>query len=157
MSTLFVVDIDATIADASRRYLEAGPEPKRSNKDEYSAWVNRVQNAESLKADPPLPGMRDLVTALAEHSPVVYLTAREEQWREVTMDWLVKHEFPIVPLHMRQPNDWSSSGVFKAKLIDEWKDGYSSLVVIDDDPGGDIEAECRARGIMLLKSRLGGY
>jgi ABC-type uncharacterized transport system ATPase subunit len=82
MSTLFIVDIDATIAHAGRRLQIAGAEPSRDQLDVYNTWLDKVQDANSLLADEPVAGMRDFVTALRKGSlSVVFLTAREEKWR----------------------------------------------------------------------------
>jgi predicted secreted acid phosphatase len=157
--TLFAVDIDGTIVDASARFAAAGKEPSRSNKAKYTEWLLRVQNAESLASDKPVPGMLELLWGLANnpHARVVYLTAREEQWREVTTEWLARQGFPMMPIVMRQQDDWRSSGEYKAAAIDEWANHYKSIVVIDDDPNGDIERECAARRVSFLKSRTGTY
>ena len=44
MNTLFVFDIDATIADAGWRNKLAGPEPARKNWKEYKKWLGKIQS-----------------------------------------------------------------------------------------------------------------
>lgn len=158
-STLFAIDLDGTVVDAAARLRAAGPEPTRIDKAAYNEWLLRVQSSESLANDRPVPGMVELLWGLANnpHARVVYLTAREEKWRDVTTEWLHKNGFPMMPIIMRQENDWRTSGEYKAQTIDGWADHYKSVVVIDDDTGGDIERECHSRGITFLKARTGTY
>lgn len=161
MSTIFIIDIDGTIADGGRRFAKAGPEPTRDNKEVYDAWVAAIQTPESLAADKPVPGMRDLCELLSRSyfTPwVVYLTSREEKWRSVTEEWLEVHDFPEVDLIMRGNEDYSEGDVFKETAINTLLDKhkYTQVVVIDDDGAGTIEAMCKRRGWTFLKARSGG-
>lgn len=154
-NTLYVLDIDGTLADASRRFKEAGPEPRKDDKEAYTKWVQAVQNHHSLLADVPVPGMVKLANAVAKSA--VYVTSRVDEFRDTTRTWLMKHGFPALTLYMRHPQDWSSSGDYKMNVIDALAGAYSAVVVIDDDPLGDIEAACKERGYTFLKCRTGGY
>ena len=40
MKTLFIIDIDGTVAHAGKRFREAGPEPSRNDPAVYAVWVN---------------------------------------------------------------------------------------------------------------------
>lgn len=160
MSVLFVIDIDGTIADAGRRFAEAGPEPSRDNKLVYDAWVRAVQSPESLSSDKPVPGMLALCRALGYYpfDHVVYLTSREERWRLVTEEWLTTHKFPRLALIMRGNGNYLEGGEFKESTIDTLMQtkNASDIVVIDDDGRGDIEDMCKRRGWTFLKARSGG-
>jgi hypothetical protein len=158
MSTLFIVDIDATIAHAGRRLQIAGAEPSRDQLDVYNTWLDKVQDANSLLADEPVAGMRDFVTALRKGSlSVVFLTAREEKWRDVTEAWLLKERFPKLPLIMRPNDNFYDSAVFKASEIKELKGLFEcdDVVVIDDDQNGTLEGICAFNGWTFLKARSG--
>jgi uncharacterized HAD superfamily protein len=158
MSTLFAIDIDGTIADASRRFIEAGSEPSRDDKERYMAWVAAVQNERSLKEDKPIPGMSNLVAGLfAEVSgttKVIYLTSREEKWREITDQWLFDHMPYTQALIMRPDGNWDNTGVFKEKMIKlaMAQHGCTECVVIDDDPRGDVALACKRNGWTFLKA-----
>lgn len=160
MNLLLVIDIDGTIAHAGDRFAKAGPEPKRDDREVYTAWVNRVQTAESLAADKPVAGMATLLLdwAFSQHIEPVYLTSREEKWRTVTEKWLKDNNFPNYRLVMRQDNDWSDTAKYKEAYI-SWVLKYTQLetaVVIDDDEHGTIEAMCARNGWTFLKARSGG-
>lgn len=161
MKTLFIIDIDGTIAHAGRRFAEAGTEPTRHYKDVYEAWVARVQNEHSLMQDEPVAGMRTLCRAL-EHYPysdTVFLTSREERWRKITNEWIKENGFPFtIKLVMRGDGNYSEGADFKEGAIDILMQAYRSteVVVVDDDGQGTIEEMCKRRGWTFLKARSGG-
>lgn len=158
---LLAVDIDGTIADARERFREAGMEPHRDNKQEYVEWLAKVQNHSSLLSDAPVTPMLALLPALYGNAFVIYLTSREESWRETTERWLRKHKFPNYPLYMRPSGNWQSSGEFKRDAIQMLLDRHKCLrqvALIDDDPLGDIEQEfLKKENWLLLKTRGAGY
>jgi beta-phosphoglucomutase-like phosphatase (HAD superfamily) len=148
-------DIDATLTDASRRFKEAGPEPSRDDKSNYLAWLSRLQDEARLAADQPVPGMREVVRALASQNRLYYLTGREEQYREVTKSWLKAHGFPERPLLMRNPEDWRSATEMKMQIISELRRDGQPVVVLDDDPEGVFATRCREAGYTFLQARSG--
>lgn len=159
MSTLFVIDIDATLAHAGSRLAVAGTEPSRAQLDVYNVWLDKVQNANSLLADKPVPGMIDFVKALRKGSmSVVLLTAREEKWRDVTEAWLLRNQCPKLPLVMRPNDNFMDSDAFKASEITELKALFqcTDVVMVDDDGTGAIESICKFHGWTFLKARSGG-
>lgn len=160
MTTLFVLDIDGTLADATRRFKEAGPEPLKDDREAYDSWVARVQNEQSLAEDKSIAGMQSLAWALSHYSfsRVVYLTSREEQWRLSTRTWLGEHGFPTVNLFMRGDGNYSETADFKEICIDAVAQAgqYSNVVVVDDDQDGSLEKTCKRRGWTFLKARSGG-
>jgi hypothetical protein len=157
MSTLFVFDIDATIAHAGRRLKEAGPEPSRDDKAIYDHWVRNVQNEKSLLEDKPVPGMAQLLNELSAAN-VMYLTSREEKWRSVTKEWLIINDMPDFNLVMRGNDDYRDSAEFKIEAIKfvQAMQGSTSVVVFDDDEHGELEKVCAKEGYTFLKARSGG-
>lgn len=156
--TYFFIDIDGTVANATRRFLEAGKEPHRHEKEKYTEWLKKVQNADSLMKDVPVKGMRSLLWALQSYgAEVCYLTAREEQWRQVTEKWLRKHEINGPKVYMRPNNNWQDAGTLKENIIDALVQQYpGDVVIVDDDPLGELQAVCKRRGWTLLKAAVGG-
>lgn len=159
---LIVVDIDDTLADASGRRLHAGPPPPVKQKKAYTAWLDALQPTTgpmSMLEDNVVPGMKDLVLALSAlpRSTTVYITSREEKYRAITQDWLSQYGFPPHQLLMRPAGSWEKASDLKEKEIVEiastkWDD---RVIVIDDDPSGELEACCARRGWILLKARSG--
>lgn len=160
MSLLVVVDIDGTIADASRRFKEAGPEPLKHNKEQYEAWLRDVQNTDSLLADPVVTGMSTFLVALGAIGlvDIIYLTSRENKWRGVTEQWLIKNKFPMHFLYMRPDGSYEESDDFKERLIKQnlYTLKADEVIVLDDDQQGRIEAMCAKNGWTFLKACSGG-
>lgn len=159
MTTLFIIDIDGTIAHAGKRFSEAGPEPSREDKAVYDVWVRNVQNAKSLREDLAVPGMVEMTQALSNSdNHVVYLTSREEKWRDVTESWLGFKGFPSLPLIMRPDDDYRDSADYKEDSIEFLSRLYKSrnVVVLDDDEHGNIEKRCHENKWTFLRARSGG-
>jgi hypothetical protein len=158
--TLFVFDIDATLADATERFAKAGKEPSRESQQEYLAWLERLQTRESLALDNPVAGMANLLHALwAGGGTLCYVTGREECYRQVTLDWLLEHRFPLTgPLFMRKPGDWGSVRQVKEPWIKYQQQVLqaTSVIVVDDDPNGDVALMCQDNGWTFLKACSGG-
>lgn len=161
---LLIVDIDGTIADATRRFAEAGPEPSKNNKPKFLEWLGKVQNENSLMADQPVPGMRELIAGLTlgwrdsgERVRVAYLTSREEKWRSVTEQWLEKNQFPKTHLVTRPNGCWMETAEFKSIAIHAMRQNNEHVIVVDDDDQhGSIEKMCKKNGYTFLKARSGG-
>lgn len=161
ISLLYIVDIDGTLADDRQRKLRAGKEPQRSNKSEYLQWLAAIQNPISLLNDATVPGMRRLLEGLTLHKMgsqefphIVYLTAREEKWRDVTCQWLTEKGFPKAPLLMRPDNNWESTRILKEFFIKELLPTCSQAIAIDDDGSGDCSEMYNELGIGHLHVRL---
>lgn len=140
MGAVYIVDIDGTIADDRERKLRAGPEPERHEKKAYLKWLDAIQSVKTLSEDSPVPGMAELLRGLSrDQAIIIYLTAREEKFRDVTRDWLRQHTFPMSLLLMRPTGGWMSSRTLKEAHIREIREVYANLaiVAIDDDGSGD--------------------
>lgn len=153
---LAVIDIDGTLCHIEWRAKLAGKEPKRTEKKKYLQWLRKVQNKHTLMQDQPITGMKELVNIFKTNA--VYITARSETYRDVTEKWLKKHGFPKRPLYMRQKNDWSGAGTYKAGIIIDIleKKGYNvPVVVLDDDSKTDLQYVCKLHGWTFLKALSG--
>lgn len=158
MTVLFCIDLDGTIADVRDRYAKAGAEPDRTiDTVAYNEWLLRVQSKELILADKPLPGMRALLWALSR-SPAqcIYVTARGEEFRNVTEDWLIKNGFPAFELIMRPTDNLLPSAQFKEKMIRlaRWRYRAMEIVVLDDLP--EVTEMALANGWTPLQA-FGGY
>lgn len=153
MKILYVYDLDATCMDASFRHTVAGPEPERSNRKKYIQWLSKVQNKKSLLKDKPVIGMKELCNLTKKNA--IYLTSRQESYREVTKKWLKKHKFPNLPLYMRKRGDWESSGKFKESVLLGLIKKNTKLIIFDDDQKGCLLDVCKRRKWTLLKAMSG--
>ena len=150
-----VFDIDGTLADISERMEKAGAQPHRqSDPEAFQKWLDSLQCEKSLLEDKTIPGMTALVTAMNNVCETVYLTGRQEQYRDVTRTWLNKHGFPAVPLYMRPhgneqcPSDYKASVLKKIEALAPDK----QLILFDDDPDAACEKAYRDNGWTHLKA-----
>jgi hypothetical protein len=158
---IYFLDIDGTLADATERFKQAGPEPYRSQRRQYLKWLAAVQDEERLANDEPMYAMLALAAALAQSKGTLfYLTSREEKYREVTKRWLKDHDFPPAPLIMRPTDDWRSSGELKGEamriILQASNHDPIDAIIIDDDPRGDVQEAAHKLGVCFLKATSGG-
>lgn len=160
MSLLVIIDIDGTIADASRRFEVAGKDPGPSDQVKHDQWIAKVQNEEMILSDPAVPGMREMIHAMGCMGlvEIIYLTGREDQFRTVTEKWLAMHKFPSHLLEMRIAGDRTRNCDFKEIVINRLKYIYKAdnVVVLDDDQRGELEKVCTKNKWTFLKARSGG-
>jgi len=154
---LVSIDIDGTIANVGSRFINCPPPEGKGRGDiEYELWLDEVQRPEVLMQDKPVMGMQQFVSCFPN---AVYVTSRHEKLRKITEEWLRLHNFPELPLLMRN-NTIESSATLKSRLIKEYLDSYCienvSVIICDDDPLGNIENMCHKNKWVFLKSRSGG-
>lgn len=112
-----IVDIDGTIAN--------------------SGWRKRSEG-EKILLDRPITPIHFLLRQLKECDPskfaIVYLTGRDEKWREQTIQWLKKNGFPWDDeLVMRKSGDLRSEIAVKNDLLLEKIAGrFRPIMAIDD-------------------------
>jgi adenylate kinase family enzyme len=112
-----IVDIDGSIAN--------------------SGWRKRNEG-EKMTLDKPITQLHFLLNQIKGKDPskftVVYLTGRDEKWRDQTIQWLKKNEFPWDnELHMRKSGDLRSEIAVKTDLLFEKIAGkFRPIFAIDD-------------------------
>lgn len=156
MKTVFAVDLDGTVLDNRDRLTKAGPEPDRNDLPALFKWLDVLMDRETMPHDKQVPGMRALAWALYVSlyntfgEKVIYLTARNENLRDLTEQWLKNNGFPNFELHMRGKDDVQADFSLKRDLIRSFN--AQNVVVIDDDPSGNLERVCREEGWTMLKA-----
>jgi uncharacterized HAD superfamily protein len=122
----FIFDIDSTLSDDNHRshYLMQTP------KD----WDNYYSN---LIHDSAIePSVRALQALYNDGHKIILCTGRPEQYRELTMQWLEKHNILIHDLFMRLPEDGRvRNAEAKRIMIERIKlAGYNPIAVYEDNP-----------------------
>src|SRR5436190_19874400 len=87
-----LVDMDGTIADATRRerkYL-------RSGKKDWPGFFRNMEN------DPPIDDVLSQVKELARDNDIIILTGRPEKYRRQTEQWLERHGVKCVRVLVRR-------------------------------------------------------
>jgi hypothetical protein len=108
------------------------------------------EESERYPSAVPFKGAAENLQILAQTNTICYFTAREEKDRQVTLDWLNKHGFPIHGLIMGKPRSdgqgyvWIDNHKVDGMRFqgDIWPDGLiSSSCVSLDSP-----CECHHAG-----------
>lgn len=151
---ILVLDIDGSIADIGRRYDKAGDAPSKRNKKDFQAWLNKLQRKSDLLEDKPIAGMLELASAMSHKHKVVYLTGRDEKYREVTTMWLFREGFPPGDLLMRPHEDMRPTNQYKEEqminVVKKYEDNH--ILVIDDDPEENCAEVYKRHGWTWLRS-----
>jgi len=137
---IVLVDMDGTIADASRRerqYLSG-------EKKDWPGFFRDMEN------DPPITDVLKRVKELAERYEIVILTGRPEKYRESTKTWLAKHGVEHSQLLMRRNGDSRPDYEAKAALLDELMSAGGEVALALDDRAPVCEAY-RARGVHVVE------
>jgi uncharacterized HAD superfamily protein len=122
----FIFDIDSTISNDTHRshYL------KQERKD-WDSYYNEMVN------DPTIPPSVAVLEALYNDGHnIILCTGRPEQYRNLTVKWLEKHNVPAHDLFMRQPQDGHvRNAEAKRIMIERIKEkGYNPVAVYEDNP-----------------------
>lgn len=82
---------------------------------------------------------------------IVGLTTRPEKWRQLTMNWLVKHEIPLDELLMRPDKDYRPSPEMKLELAKERFPNILDEVAFVLEDRDDVCAAFKALGLTVLQ------
>lgn len=139
MPKVFFIDICNTVADINEQLNLRGFQTSV-----YPAFVPpEVFTEELFRAAAPIWPVVNLVKRLAKQCSIVYLTARPEKVREVTLEWLERYALPAGPvIH--------TNGQLKGKVALELVHHDWIAGAIEDSPqeiAGYVEA---IPGIRLL-------
>lgn len=117
-----VVDMDGTIADASRREAKF----LRGKKKNWPAFFRDMEN------DPPIKEVLARVHQLSQSHDIVILTGRPEKYRAQTESWLKKHKLRPVEVLLRRNGDTRPDYEAKAVLMKELLERRKVVMALDD-------------------------
>jgi phosphoglycolate phosphatase-like HAD superfamily hydrolase len=84
---------------------------------------------------PPFEWVRDhSLRYHAENIKVLVVTARREQWRHLTENWLDTHDIPYEAVYMRKQEDPRKDKIIKGEILDGLLESYDILHAFDDNP-----------------------
>ena len=139
-----LVDIDHTISAAWDRDPMIGVE----SWDEY-------HNAS--KSDQPIQHMANLVNDLAWAGyNIIGMTARPEKWRQLTLDWLIKHGIVMHELLMRPDDAFHPAPEIKVNLAKQrFGDDLPIMVAFIMDDREDVILAFQELGVpgMIVHGR----
>jgi hypothetical protein len=117
-----VVDMDGTIADASRREAKF----LRRKKKDWPGFFRDMEN------DPPIKEVLARVHELSKTHDIVILTGRPEKYRPQTESWLKKHKVNPVEVLMRCSGDSRPDFEAKGALMRDLLERRTVVMALDD-------------------------
>lgn len=135
-------DIDGTLADIEHRVHLVPDWPK---------FFGEMHNDSPIE---PIVDLARLVFSGSRQYPcshvVIVVTARPEQYRRETAQWLNEWFIPFDQLYMRKENDFRPDTIIKAELLqDIIDDGFNPTLVVDDRP--EVVEMWREYGLTCLQ------
>jgi len=118
----YIVDIDGTIADCT--------------------GVRSPYDGSKLHLDEPIGPVRNVLNSIEDIAEIIYLSGREDKWRDKTKKWILDNGFPDpIKVYMRKTGDYRRDSTVKEKLYRENIEGkYNVLGVFDDRK--QVKHEC---------------
>ena len=136
------MDIDHTLSDAKWRDNEMG------NWDEYHALGTH---------DRPIPEMVAVLASLHGDWHTVGLTGRPEKFRQMTMNWCLKHGVLLDELMMRPTDSYQSAPELKREAITNRLAMIDEAMVLVFDDRDDVVAAIKAAvNCVVCQVNLGG-
>jgi hypothetical protein len=121
---LVICDIDSTVADIEEYLGFLIIKPKN-----FPAFYNSIPHHK------PIQETVDLIEMLG-HKPrydVVFLTARSDECRLQTQQWLDRNfSFPA-PLYMRKAGDYRKNFIVKEEILEQIRGTYERIIAFEDD------------------------
>ena len=120
-----IFDMDGTLCDTSSvlHFIEG------EDKD-YAAF-----HAASADCPPRAEVVEAAKAEQASGRAILVVSSREFIWRDLTLDWLVKHEVPYDAIYLRIVGDYRKDVAIKKDILAQIKaDGFEVLAAWDDKP-----------------------
>jgi predicted kinase len=125
MKNIVVCDIDGTVADGTHRQHHLDGETK-DWKTYFSLMHDDVPRMEVYNAA--------MDEGVSEDAELVFVSARPEDYRKETEDWLHKHGMDYMHLIMRPQGNKRPDTEVKQKVLDKYLKNYNIVKVYDDRP-----------------------
>ncbi|MCP4707741.1 MAG: hypothetical protein GY869_03875 [Planctomycetes bacterium] len=89
----------------------------------------------------PLPGLPDILYELANDYDIIYLTARDDMYVNVTKNWLDRHNLPAAPMFVCDlSEDPFNQGKYKIEALKKLKEKWPNITIGIGDKVHDAEA-----------------
>jgi len=89
----------------------------------------------------PLPGLPDILYELANDYDIIYLTARDDMYVNVTKNWLDMYNLPVAPVFVCDlSEDPVNQGEFKIQALKQLKEKWPNITIGIGDKVHDAEA-----------------
>lgn len=139
---VIICDLDGTLASMEwRRHFVADPSHKKQD------WVSFFNG---IPFDAVVPEVKKMLEDYAAQGfTIIYVSARPDNYRKPTMDWLHKHECPPGKLVMRRSNDMRADEKVKQDILNQKLPKDRIFKVIDDRP--QVQQMWESNGLDVVK------
>lgn len=120
---LVVLDIDGVLADVRHRLRFVERRPK-----DWDSFFAAMDDDTALEE-----GVALALRHVDEGRTLVYLTGRNESYRDLTLRWLERHGLPPGRLVMRREDDRRPARLFKPQALQRIARDGDVVAVVDDD------------------------
>ena len=116
-----IFDVDGTLSNIDHRkhFIEGG-------KKDWDGFFKNMANDELIETT------KQLIDLTYPNHDIVIVTGRPSSYRQVTEDWLKKHNVRYNALFMRGANDHRSDVIVKQEILDNFLDKSKIDMVVDD-------------------------
>ena len=145
-----IFDLDGTVCDDSHRQTIL-----LNNKGNITDDIWRQYHSACVD-DAPIDIVCRCLYLLSLDNEIIIITGRDEQYRQITLDWLLKHNLPHDELYMRPNGHHVSSVEFKRNIYNEQiKDKFDIVGVFEDRKC--VTDMWREEGLICLQTKEGNY
>lgn len=134
---ILITDLDGTLARSAWR---------DNLKPDWDAY-----HLASMDDDPVLENIALVNSLHAANWETVCVTTRPEKWRQVTTEWLFKHDVRLNFIFMRADDDYGKSPETKLVLIDSLVKANPKSIILAIDDREDVVAAYRSVGISAMR------
>jgi predicted kinase len=137
-----IFDVDGTLSNLDHRlhYVQDG------NRD-WNSFFREMDEDLPVK---PIVWLNQIFWDLGESVKVIIVSARPEDYREVTEKWFKENNIFYDKFYMRRANDMRKDSIVKAEILQQiLDDGYEPFIAIDDRD--QVVEMWRSHGICTLQ------
>lgn len=141
-----IVDLDGTLCDVEHRVHYVRSKPKN--------W--KAFN-ESMELDRPYIWCIELIAAMkARGYKIIFVTGRDDNFRDMTTKWLENHNVVFDELHMRRAGDFREDSDVKEEIYKNDIEKKTQVLFVVDDRRSVVE-RWRKLGLICLQCAPGDF
>lgn len=128
LADAIIFDLDGTLANVSHIIAELGYpfQPTPYNLERFH-YLSQFAPMIGWVAD-------ELLRVHASGTAILIVTARNEAYKDITVEWLAQNGLPHTELHMRSADDQRPDYEIKADILTTLNESWSVLRAYEDNP-----------------------
>lgn len=149
--TAIVSDLDGTLANIEHRlHFVRGTDDITERKKDWKSFFNASGD------DTVYTWCAEILWAMQDKYRIIIVTARPDEYKAATTDWLQKNDIVYDAIYMRQRDDFRHDSIAKEIILDyELKTRYNILFCLDDR--SSVVQLWRKHGLVALQCANGNF